>query len=134
MVDHGDVVGEVVGFFQVLGGEQDGGAGVDEVFDEFPQVAAAGGVHACGRFVEEQHLRSADQGGCQVDAAAHPAGVGLDLAVGRLAEPDAVKDVGGSGCGVAARQAIQGAGHFDVFPAGEVVVDGCRGSLLPLWR
>jgi hypothetical protein len=85
---------------------------------------AAGRVDAGGGFVEEQHLRPANQAGGEVDAAAHAAGVGLDLPVGRVVEVDVLQHLLGAGVGVAAGQAVEAADHGDVLPAGEVVVDG----------
>jgi hypothetical protein len=55
VVDDGDPVDEVVGFVEVLGGEQDRGASGGEVAHEVPEVVAAGGVDADGGFGEEQH-------------------------------------------------------------------------------
>src|SRR5215211_8406953 len=82
LVDDGDAVGELVGLFQVLGGQQHGGAGVDQVADQVPEVPAAGRVQPGGGLVQEQHLRAADQAGGQVEAAPHADRVGLDLPVG----------------------------------------------------
>src|SRR5690606_6996968 len=41
VVDHDDVVGEVIGFFQILRGEQQCGAVTDEVTQDIPQVDPA---------------------------------------------------------------------------------------------
>jgi len=64
-------VGELVGLLHVLGGQQHGRAGIDQVADQCPQVVAAGGVQAGGGLVQEQHQGAAGQGGGQVKAAAH---------------------------------------------------------------
>ena len=40
LVDHDDVVGELVGFFEVLGGEQHCRALSDEALDDAPQTQA----------------------------------------------------------------------------------------------
>ncbi len=55
MVDHDDLVGQRVGFFQVLGGQQYGDAFAHEFPDDVPDPLAAGGVEPGRRFVEEQH-------------------------------------------------------------------------------
>ena len=53
----GDVVGEAVGLFEVLGREQHRRAVGDELGDQPPQVAAAAARVETGcRLVEEQHL------------------------------------------------------------------------------
>ena len=71
-----DAVRELVGLFQVLGGEQDGRAGRGQLADDVPHRAPAARVKAGGRLVEEDHLRVADQGHRQVELALHAAGVG----------------------------------------------------------
>jgi hypothetical protein len=53
-VDDGDAVGEAVGLVEVLGGEQDGGAGGDPPFDRLPEGDAAARVEPRGRLVEER--------------------------------------------------------------------------------
>src|SRR5690606_32086936 len=47
-VDHHDVVGELLGLFEVLRGEQQGGAAADEIGDDAPQFVAAARVEAGG--------------------------------------------------------------------------------------
>ena len=70
--DH-DVVGQLVGFLQVLGGEQHGGAGLDQLADGLPQLVTAAWIKAAAGLVEEQHLGVADEAEGQVQAAAHAA-------------------------------------------------------------
>ena len=43
-------------------------------------------VEPGGRLVEEEHARAGDQAGAEVDAPAHAARVGLELAIGRVGE------------------------------------------------
>ncbi len=52
VVDDRDLVGEGIRLFQVLGGEQDGGALLDQHADHVPHVVALGRVEARGRLVE----------------------------------------------------------------------------------
>ena len=75
VVDDDDVVGQALGLLEVLGGEQDGGAPVDEGVEHGPQLAAGPGVEAGGGLVEEQHLGPGHQRGGQVEPAAHAARV-----------------------------------------------------------
>ncbi len=82
VVDDGDAVGELVGLLEVLGGEEDGGAAAHEVSDDLPEVEATAGVEAGGGLVEEQDLGFGDEAGGYVQAPAHAAGVGADLAIG----------------------------------------------------
>jgi hypothetical protein len=96
VVDDRDPAGELVGLLQVLSGQQHRGAIGGEVADQRPQVVAAGGIQAGGGLVQEQHAWAPDQGGGQVQAAAHPAGVGLDLPVRHAIQVDALEDVAGT--------------------------------------
>src|SRR5690606_41448973 len=68
----------LVGLLEVLGGEQQGAAPVDQLADHGPQVDAAAGVEAGGGLVEEQHRRFGHQRARQVEPAAHAARVGLE--------------------------------------------------------
>jgi hypothetical protein len=94
VVDHHDVVGELVGFLQVLGGEQHGGAGSDELADRPPQLLTAGRVQAAAGLVQEQHPGVADQADGQVQAAAHAAGPGPHGAVGCLGQVEPFQQLG----------------------------------------
>src|SRR5699024_9992773 len=61
MVDDGDPVGQLVGFLEVLRGQQDGDAGGDEAADGLPHLVRSSGMRAGGRFVEEYQRWMADQ-------------------------------------------------------------------------
>src|SRR5690606_11938197 len=52
LVEYRDAVGELIGFFEVLGGEQDGHAFGGQFPDHRPQLAAAARIQAGGRFVQ----------------------------------------------------------------------------------
>ena len=82
VVEHDDVVGQLVGLLEVLRGEDDGGAVAHQVAEDVPQVAAAARVEAGGGLVEEQHLGDGHQAGGQVEAPAHAARERLDQLVG----------------------------------------------------
>jgi hypothetical protein len=55
VVEDHDLVGEPVGFLQVLGSEQHRGSRGVELGDDVPQPVAGGRVEAGGGLVEEQH-------------------------------------------------------------------------------
>jgi hypothetical protein len=86
IVDHHDLAGELVGFLQVLGREQHGGAGSHKPADGLPQLAAAAWVQAAAGLVQEQHPGVADQADGQIQAAAHAARPGTHRAVGGLGQ------------------------------------------------
>ena len=62
VVDDHDVVGEPVGLFEVLRGEQQRRAALDQLDDDLPHVGAAARVEAGGRLVEEQHRAARRRG------------------------------------------------------------------------
>ncbi len=71
VVDHHDVRGELIGLFQVLGGEHHRGAAVDHLANQLPHADPAGRVESCGRLVEEDHRRCGHQGPRQVQPPTH---------------------------------------------------------------
>ena len=93
VVDHADLVGQRVGLFEVLRGQQDRRAVVDEVAHDAPHVLALGGVQAGRGLVEEDDARAADEARREVEAAAHAAGVGLRGAVAGVGEVEPVEQL-----------------------------------------
>ena len=93
MVEDHDVVGELVGLLEVLGGEQHRHAVGHQAAHDAPQLGAAARVEPGGRLVEEQHLRPADQARRQVQAAAHAAGVGLGRSSARVGEVEPLQEL-----------------------------------------
>ena len=73
VVQDGDPVGEMVGFVQVLGGEQDRDAAGGELNDVVPHPPPAAGIQAGRGFVEEDHPGGTDQRHRQVQPPPHPA-------------------------------------------------------------
>jgi hypothetical protein len=71
MVDYGNVVRELIGFLQVLRGEQHGDTLPGQVTDGIPDLVAAARVQPGGRLVQVQHPRPGHQAGGQVQEAAH---------------------------------------------------------------
>jgi hypothetical protein len=76
MVDDGDGVGEVIGFFELLGGQQERGALGHQAAQERPQLQPRGRVQASARLVQEQDPGLAHQARPDVETAAHAAGIG----------------------------------------------------------
>ena len=77
-VDDDDAVGEGVGLFEVVGGEEDGFAAGGEGADLLPEAAAGFDVEADGGLVEEDEVGVAAEGEGEEDA--------LLLAAAELAE------------------------------------------------
>lgn len=94
-VDDGDALGEPVGLFEVVRGEQDGQALVaGEARDLVPHRGAGLRVEAGGGLVEEEDLGPVDEAERHVEAALHAARVALDLASGGVGEVEAVEEFG----------------------------------------
>ncbi|GAA3235892.1 hypothetical protein GCM10010468_69880 [Actinocorallia longicatena] len=127
VVDHADPVGEPVGLLEVLGGEQDRGALGDEGTDRRPHLGTSARVQAGGRLVEEQHPGRADEGGGQVEAAAHPAGVLRDRPVAGVREAEPLQQLGGAQPGPAGAQVVEATEHLQVLGARQDLVQ--RGVL-----
>ena len=97
---------------------------LDQLLDESPQVVAGPGVQPGGRLVEEQHRRSGDQAGTDVEPPAHPSRVGLHHPVGGVGEPETLQDLVCPGAVLLASQVVPQADQFEVLPPGEQLVDG----------
>jgi hypothetical protein len=96
VVDDRDPLGDLVGFLQVLGGEQHRGAERGDLADQLPHVAPAARVQARRGLIEEQQLRGHDQAGPDVQPTAHPARIGADQAVGSVGQAEGGEQVIGA--------------------------------------
>src|SRR6188472_1500737 len=124
MVDHGDTVGEPVRFVEILRGQQDRRAPLDESLDSVPEPDAAAQVEPRGRLVEEHDGRPSDQGAGEVDAAAHASGVRADETVAGVGEVEQCEQLARTRAGGLAAHVIEPADHLQVLETGEVLVDG----------
>ena len=89
LVDDGEVVGEAIGFLEILGREEDGDALLDaEPVHVAPDGLAADGVEAGRRFIQEEDAGSVDEGRGEIEAALHAAGIRADGAIGGVFEVD----------------------------------------------
>ena len=122
-VDDPDVVGELVGLLQVLGGEEDGGAVVVQRPHLLPDRLAADRVEPGGRLVEEEHARFVDQRRGEVEPALHAARVGADAAVGGGGQVDPLEQVVGAAPALGGGDALQGRLQADQLAAGHQRVE-----------
>src|SRR5207248_8257839 len=97
---------------------------VDELADQRPEIVAALRVEAGRRLVEEEHRRTVDEGGRQIEAAAHTAGEGADGPVGGVVKVEALEKLCGPVCRRRRRLARELADHAEVLPGCEILVDG----------
>jgi len=123
VIDDHDVAGQLIGFLEVLGGEQDIGAAGDEIADRTPQLHAAARVQAGGRLVEQQELGAADQAGAEVQPPAHSSRVGAYQAVPGIREVQCLQDGSRGRPRAAAVEAEEAADELQVLPAGHGRLD-----------
>jgi hypothetical protein len=126
VVEQRDPVGELVGLLQVLGGQEDRDPAGHQVADDLPHGAAAAGVQAGGRLVQEDDPRVADQAHGQVGPPPHAAGEGRGRLPGRRGQVEPLQQLGRPPPPLAA-QVVQVGHQQQVLLAGEQVVH--RGEL-----
>ena len=93
MVDHDDVVGELLGLVHEVRGEQDGRAVAPQGLDELPGGAAGLRVQPGGGLVEEHQLGAPDDGHGQRQALLLAAGERAERHALDVGEPEAVEQV-----------------------------------------
>ena len=127
VVDEDDVVGQLVGLLQVLGGQQQGHSLGHQLPDRRPHHLAAAGVEPGRRLVEHQQLRLGHQAGRQVDPPALAARDRLDQLVPELADVETLDQVVGHRRRLAPPVAAQAGHQHQVLPGREVGLE--RGEL-----
>ena len=123
-VDHADLIGQLVGLVEVLGGEHDGRAVAHERPDRGPHLVPAARVEAGGRLVREEHARRQDQAGGEVEPATHAAGVLLHRLAAGVGEAEVLEELIGPLLRLAAAEVVEAAEHHQVLLAAEDLVDG----------
>ena len=122
-VDDGDPVGQLIGFLQVLGGQQERCPLALQLAHDGPDLVAAARIQARGRLVEEQHLRARQQARRDVEPAPHAAGVGPRRPVSRRRQAEPLQQLAGPAPGPLTGQLEQAAEHLQVLPPGQQLVD-----------
>jgi hypothetical protein len=123
VVDDHDVVGQLVGLLQVLRGQEERAAGVDQFAYDRPQLGAAAGVEAGGRLVEEQDGDIRHECAGEIETSAHPPGVGLRGPIGGGVEVETLEQLPGTARRPPPAEVVEPADHLQVLEAGEVLVD-----------
>jgi hypothetical protein len=101
LAEDADAVAELVGLFQVLGGQQDGHAvGDGQCADLVPQAAAADRVESGGGFVQKEDVRTLDQGDGEVDTVALASTELADRDVGELLRVERDQELGAACAGL----------------------------------
>ena len=126
MVDDHDLVGQLVGLIEVLGGQQQRGPAGDQRPDDVPHAEPRSRVKTCGRLVQEQDLGTSDQAGGQIQAALHAARVVLGVPIGGIGQVELLEEIGGPRPGVRLAQVVQPPDDLEILPAGELLLNGGR--------
>ena len=123
VVDDGDPVGQLIGFLEVLGSQQQRRPLAPQLAHDGPDLVAAARIQARGRLVEEQHPWAGQQARGDVEPAAHAAGVGPGGPVGRLSQVEPLEQLAGAAACVLAGHVEQTAEHLQVLAPGQELVD-----------
>ena len=91
--EHADPIGQLLGFVEVVRGQQHGRAVVTERLDEVPRATTRRRIEAGGRLVEEQHVRPPEDPEREIDPAALPARQRADPGIDLLVESDERDDL-----------------------------------------
>jgi hypothetical protein len=124
VVEERDPVGEFVGLFQVLRGEEDRDPVRGEAADDLPHGATAARVQAGGRLVEVDDAGVADQRHREVEPAPHATGVGGGRLLGRVDQVEPFEQFGGAPPAFGPAEMVQVRHEDEVLLTGEELVDG----------
>ena len=124
VVEHDDVVSHAVGFFEVLGGQDDRGAFAHKFAQHLPQVSSAARIEPGRRFIEKQDFGLAHETGRHVKAPAHAPGVGSHQFRGELAQVETLQQNIAPTAGFRFGHAMQTADRLQVQSSGHQAVDG----------
>jgi len=91
VIDDDASVGELIGFVETLGRQEQCRAVADQVAQHLSQLDAAARIGPGRRLVEEEHGWMGDQADREVDPAPHPPGVGLDHLPARVGQREPVE-------------------------------------------
>ena len=123
MVDHGDLLCELISLLEVLGGQQQCRPVADELAHDRPDLIAAARIEAGRRLVQEQHARAGHQARCKVKTSPHATGVRACEAVGGVGQVEALEQLVRLPASVRGREVEQAPEHLEVLPAGQHLVD-----------
>ena len=122
LVQDRDVVGQLIGLIEILRREEHGRPAVGQLADRPPHLVASLRVEPAGGLVQEDDCRTADQAHGDVEAAAHPTGIGRHAAICRLLQPEPPQQVRGGLAGIG--DVAQVADQPQVLAPRQPVVDG----------
>src|SRR5207253_2229545 len=86
-------------------------------------LVTAARIESCSGLVEEEDPRAREQARREVQAPAHPAGIGPGGPVGRIGEVEALEQRGGAPTSFPSGEAEEAAEHEEVLAAAEDLID-----------
>jgi DNA-binding SARP family transcriptional activator len=107
LVEHRDPVGELIGFFEILGSEENGHAVGHQLADDVPHGATAARIQSRRRLVQENDLWPGDQRHRQVQLPAHTAGIGRRHLLRRLRQIEPFQQRGDHPLALVSPQMVQ---------------------------
>jgi hypothetical protein len=125
VVDDDQVVAELVGLLQVLGGEDDRGSLPHQVAHRPPHPDPAGRIEPGRRLVQKEDRRSVGHAGSQVEPPAHAPRVGPDRAVRRVLELELPEQLVGTAASGSRGDVVQPQHQTEVLAPGQMLVDAC---------
>ena len=90
-VDHRDGIGQSIGFFEILRGQQHRGSQSHQVTNHLPQIDPRSRVETGRGLVEEKHRRAGHDCPRQVEAATHASRVPLHLTIRRIGQSELIQ-------------------------------------------
>ena len=122
VVEDDQLLGQAVGFFEILGRQQDRGATFDQVLNHTPQVLATLGVQTGGRLIEKEKRGLGDERRGEVESSAHTAGIRLGGTVGGIGESELLEKFAGSTNDDGGFHVVQLPDHSEVLESREALV------------
>ncbi len=117
VVDDGDLVRQLIRFFEVLRRQQDRRPVTAQVADDLPDLVATSRIETSRRLVEEEHARLREEAGREVEPPSHAARVRLRRSVGGIGELEALEQLRRAPAGPRAREPEQTPEHLEVLAA-----------------
>ena len=93
VVDNSNAIGQLLSLFEVLRCKEDRRPLVVQLAQFGPQRRTADRIEPGCWLIEEKHVRPVNERHCEVEAAAHAAGIGIQQALGRSDEVDALEQL-----------------------------------------
>jgi hypothetical protein len=126
VVDDGDLVRELIRFFEVLRRQQESSSPRGAGRGRSPRSRCDSEDRDRRRLVEEEHARLREQARREIEPSSHAARVSLRGSVGGVDELEALEQLRRAAAGLRAREAEQAPEHHEVLAARQQLVDGCE--------